>query len=179
MNCTNCGAQLGADTKFCDNCGTPVAAPAAPAAPQAPYAPQQPVATPPAVKFRTDRSFIKTLLLSIVTLGIYPIVMYCHMGDEINVICTPHDGEKTMNYFIANFLLGPITLMIYSLVWNHKFCNRIGRELARRNIAIDFSAKTMWIFGILLSFTIVCPIIYVVKMLKAMNAINESYNAIG
>jgi len=181
--CGNCGAET-ADDGVCPNCG-PVAeqaaAPAQPEPQQATY--QQPPPAPggaPADQLKTDRSWVKFLLLSIVTFGIYTIVFYYGISSDINTTASRYDGKKTMNYALLFFLIGPITFYIAPIVWNHRIFNRIGEELKRRGINdVQLSAADFWIWGVLGSLFIVGPLIAVNKLAKASNAVNASYNMYG
>ena len=93
-------------------------------------------------------SLWKMILLSILTLGIYPLVIWCKISMEINVVASRYDGEWTMHYLCMG-LLAPITLMIYPFVWIHGLCNRTGDELVRRKISYKFTAATFWLWNLL------------------------------
>jgi len=162
---------------------SPEAAPAysapvnpAPAAAPA-YAP--PVNTAPAVQLKTSRGLVKFILLSIITLGIYALVVYCKLSTEINITASKYDGKKTMHFALVWFLLGPITLEIFTLVWMHKFCARTGAELKRRGIDYSFGAGTFWGWGVLGCLIIVGPFVFIHKLLKSFNLINADYNEKG
>ena len=58
----------------------------------------------PAVQLRTNRGLLKFILLSIITLGIYGIVVMSHISTDINVIATRYDGKKTMHYCLVFFI---------------------------------------------------------------------------
>ena len=133
----------------------------------------------PAVQLKTNRSVGKLILLGIVTLCIYPLVLMCGISTDINIIASPYDGKKTMHFALVIFVLSGITLGIFPIIWMHKLFNRIGAESARRGINNGFSAKSFWIMGFLLSFTIVCPILFWHKFLTAMNEISADYNVNG
>ena len=90
----------------------------------------------------------KMILLGIVTLGIYPLVIWSKISMEINVVASRYDGEWTMHY-MCMALLAPLTLMIYPLVWIHGLCRRTGDELIRRKINYKFSAATFWLWNLL------------------------------
>lgn len=122
------------------------------------------------------RGLLKYILLSIVTFGIYSIVFWSVVSTDINTIATRHDGRNTMHYCFVIFLLAPITLGIFAIVWTHGLCNRIGRELQRRNLGYRFDASTFWLWGVLGAFIIVGPFIYMHKLCTAMNKLEESYN---
>lgn len=121
----------------------------------------------------------KTIILSIVTFGIYLIVLFTKTGEELNIVASKYDGKRTTNFCLICFLLGPISLYIASIIWYCKFSGRIGDELKRRNIDYSFSASDYVLWYLLGSLIIVGPFIYLAKMIKAMNLINEDYNTKG
>lgn len=94
----------------------------------------------PVVKLRTNRGLLKFILLSLITFGIYAIVVLSHISTEINTIATKHDQKNTMHYCLVFFLLGPITLQIFTLIWWSKLSSRMGQELTTRNIDYKFGA---------------------------------------
>ena len=137
---------------------------------QAPYRPQ----------LKTNRGLIKLILLGLITFGIYPLVMYTKMTNELNLIATPHDGKKSMHYLLLTFIVAPITAGIAAIVWQHRICNRMGAELQRRGIAYKFSAGTFWGWGVLGSLLFgVGPLVFMHKYIKSQNLINADYNARG
>jgi hypothetical protein len=83
-----------------------------------------------------------------------------------------------MPYF-GMIILSPVTLGIYTFVWMHKFCRRIGEELQRRKLDYQFGASTFWLWGILGSLILVGPFIFTHKLMKAMNKINADFNVKG
>lgn len=113
---------------------------------------QRPIPTPrPAYQLPTGRSLVKMIFLSILTLGIYPVVIFTRISEEINMVASRYDGKRTI-HFMWLPILGALTLMIYPFVWIHGLCNRIGDELHRRNIAYKFSAATYWLWTLLYPF---------------------------
>ena len=101
------------------------------------------------------------------------------MSENINTIASRHDGKNTMHYCLLFFIIGPLTLGIAYLFWHHRFSNRIGSELLRRNIAYSFSAGAFWLWGILGCLIIVGPFVYLHKFCKGMNLLAENYNDLG
>lgn len=150
-----------------------------PQAAQQPVYQQQYVSNAPVGQLKTNRGLAKFILLSLVTFGIYGIVVMSCVGEDLNVIASRYDGKKTMHYCLLFFLIGPITLEIGTLVWFHKMSNRVGSELQRRNIAFSFSASTFWGWEVLGALIIVGPFIYMHKLFTAMNKLSENYNAMG
>ena len=94
--------------------------------------------TAPVGQVKTNRSLLKVILLTIVTLGIYNLVFFSSISNDINVMASRYDGKKTMHYCLLFFLVGPFTLGIGYWVWYHKMSNRIGSELDRRGIEYNF-----------------------------------------
>ena len=133
----------------------------------------------PVAQLRTDRSLLKTILLSIVTCGIYALICYGNLTDDVNTVCSRYDGKKSMNYYLLVFIVAPFTLGIAAIVWMHNLCNRVGSELQRRQIDYKFSASDFWLWGVLGTFIIVGPFVFGHKLFKAVNLMNENFNQYG
>ncbi len=128
-----------------------------------------------AIKLNTHRSLLKYIFLSMITLGIYGIVVMCSVSSDINTVASRYDGKKTMNWLLA-MILGGFTLMIVPLVWYHRFSDRVGNELARRGINYQISSTTYWGWCILGIFIVVGPFVYFHKVFNAMNLLCEDFN---
>ena len=135
--------------------------------------------TPPVAKLKTNRGLLKFILLSLITFGIYGIVVLSSVSSDINVIASRYDGKKTMHYCLVLFIFAPLTFGIVALVWFHRISARIGNELNRRGIAYSFGAGSYWGWMILGSLIAVGPFVYIHKLLKAMNLLSENYNING
>lgn len=135
--------------------------------------------TAPVGQLKTNRGLLKYLLLSLVTLGIYSIVFYSSISDDINVIASRYDGKKTMHYALLFFLVAPFTLSIGYFIWYHRISNRIGGELRRRNIPYSFGASDFWLWNILGLLIAVGPLVYLYKLCRATNSLAEHYNRYG
>ena len=133
----------------------------------------------PVAQLKTNRGLLKTILLSIITFGIYPLVLYSTISTDINLIASRYDGKKTMHYCLLAFIVAPLTLGIGGIVWCHRISARIGDELIRRGIAYSFGAGTFWGWNVLGAFIGIGPFIYIHKMLKAMNLLCADYNING
>ena len=133
----------------------------------------------PVKQLKTNRGLLKFILLTVVTLCIYPLVYYTKLGCDVNTIASRYDGKKTMNFCLLAFVFTLLTFGIAPIVWGHRVSNRIGAELARRGIDYTFNAGTFWLWNVLGSFIIVGPFIYLYKMCKAMNLLCEDYNLVG
>ena len=126
---------------------------------------------------RTNRGLLKYVLLSLITFGIYGLVVKTHISMEIDTVAAPRDHKSTLHYLPVVLLLGPITCGIFPLIWYHNLSNRIGDELKARNLGYEFGAGDFWGWGVLGSMILIGPFVYLHKLLTSMNLINESYNA--
>lgn len=160
--CTHCGKEVNENAEICMNCGCRVAPKAV-----------------PAKQLKTNRGLLKYILLSMITLGIYGLVVMSAVSTDINLIASRYDGKKTMHYCLVVFIFSWLTLGIVPLVWFHKISKRIGAELTRRGIGYSFGAGTFWGWNILGSLIIVGPFIYIHKLLKSMNLLAAHYNVNG
>lgn len=128
---------------------------------------------------KSNFGLAKYIFLSILTLGLYGIYAFAKMGSNLNAIAGMHDGKKTMNYWLLTLLIGPLTLGIGFLVWNHKFCARLGAELNRRSLPYNISAGTFWLWNIFGIIIIVGPLVYVYKLCHGMNMLIDDAKSKG
>ncbi len=136
-------------------------------------------ASAPVGQLKTNKGLLKFILLSIITFGIYGIVVMSSVSSDINIIAGRYDGKRTMHYCLLVFVISWLTLGIGVLVWFHKISARIGNELRRRGIDYSFGAGTFWGWYFLGSLIIVGPFIYLYKLFKSMNKLAEHYNVYG
>ncbi len=160
--CSECGAQINEGAAVCVKCGVAVQKNNAPVGQR-----------------KTNKGLLKYILLSIITFGIYPLVVMSAVSNDINIVACRYDGRRTMHFCLLFFIVAPITFGIASIVWYHKISNRIGRELKRRNIAYSFSAADFWLWNVLGSIIIIGPFVYLHKMFKATNLMCADYNIKG
>ena len=206
MKCYYCGAEVAEGQNYCLWCGTrqepeklpepeviPVETPVAeaenpamvPVEPETPVMPEPvrerapvPAQNPPCLQLPVKRGLWKMILFGLLTLGIYPVVIWSRMVTELNLAASRYDGKRTMPFF-AMTMLSPVTLGIFSFVWMHRFCRRIGDELDRRNLGYKFGPSTFWLWNVLGTLILVGPFIFVHKLMKAMNKINGDFNRNG
>lgn len=133
----------------------------------------------PVGQLKTNKGLLKTILLSIITFGIYPLVVMSAVSNDINIVASRYDGKKTMHYCLLFFIVAPITLGIGGIVWSHKISNRIGAELRRRGVAYSFGASDYWLWNVLGSLIVIGPFVYLHKLFKATNLMNADYNVNG
>ena len=77
------------------------------------------------------------------------------------------------------FVFSWLTFGIAPIVWSHKIAARIGGELRRRGIDYSFGAGSFWGWNVLGSLIVVGPLVYLHKLLKAMNKLSMHYNVNG
>ena len=135
--------------------------------------------TAPVGQLKTNKGLLKTILLSLITFGIYPLVVMSAVSNDINIVASRYDGKKTMHFCLLVFIVAPITFGIAGIVWYHKISNRIGAELKRRGVAYSFGAADSWLWNVLGSLIVIGPFVYLHKMFKATNLMNAHYNVNG
>ena len=184
--CSNCGTQLPDGAASCPSCGK-IFAPdtyeeevvlETMLADEAPVK-EEPVPVAPVGKLKTNRGLLKFILLSLITFGIYGLVVMSTISTDINTVASRYDGKKTMHYCLVVFIFSWLTLGIVPLVWMHRISARIGAEANRRNLGCNFGAGTFWGWYILGSFIYVGPFIYYYRLFKTMNRICADYNVRG
>ena len=134
---------------------------------------------PPVGQLRTDRGLLKYILLSMITCGIYGLICFGNMTDDLNTIASRYDNKRTMNFYLLIFLVAPFTLGIGAIVWQHKMCARMGNELQRRGINYSFGAGTFWGWGVLGALILVGPLVFMHKFFTAMNKLCADFNVRG
>ena len=160
--CSSCGAEMHENAAVCVKCGGAMPDPAAPAG-----------------KLKTNKGLFKYIVLSILTLGIYGLVVMSSVGESVNLVAGRYDGKKTMHFCLLYFLVAPLTLGIAGIVWYHRVSNRIGKELRRRQVDYSFSAADFWLWNVLGALIIIGPFVYYHKLFKATNRMCADYNARG
>ena len=78
----------------------------------------QQTSTAPVGQLKTNKSLVKFILLSLITFGIYGIVILSSVSNDINIIASRYDGKRTMHYCLLCFLVGKhhVRYRIYCLV---------------------------------------------------------------
>ncbi len=184
--CSNCGNQLDDNVAFCTACGTPAnSTNAQPVNPTVVYNTNTTNtygynANPaPIGQLKTNKGLLKTILLSLITFGIYPLVVMSSVSNDINIVASRYDGKKTMHFCLLLFIVAPFTLGIGAIVWYHRISARIGDELVRRRIDYSFGAGSYWLWSVLGTLIIIGPLVYMHKLFKAVNLLNADYNMKG
>ena len=133
----------------------------------------------PVRKLKTNKGLFKYIVLTILTLGIYDLVVMSSVSNSVNTVASRYDGKKTMHYCLLVFVFTLLTLGIAYLVWFHRVSDRIGNELSRRGIPYAFSSSDFWLWGVLGALIIVGPFIYYHKLFRATNLMCADYNVKG
>ena len=124
----------------------------------------------------TERSFVKVLLLSIVTCGIYGLINTNNMAKDVNKLAQS-DGKTTAGV-IKLLLLSLITCGIYSFFWYYNFGERLA--YAGKELGVEVKANgTLTLLLIILgsiAFGLV-PIIWIYNALQDLNNLSFAHNA--
>jgi hypothetical protein len=139
-----------------------------------------------------ERKVWKIYLLSLLTLGIYGIVVQWAMAKETNISCV-EDGKHTRGFW-GTLGLSIITFGIYGIIWAYKWLNREANYLERHEKSKVLSGGTylfIQIINIILSYvmafsgsdfgtliSIVIGIIVLTLLVKQHNTVNALYNEI-
>lgn len=122
-----------------------------------------------------QRDFVKFILLSIITCGIYAIIFWISFTDDLNRACDG-DNDPTPNYIMV-LLLSIVTCGLYSYYWIYKMSNRIYNNGPRYGLTIQENGTTVLLWYVIGS--LVCGIgayVALYFVIKNANAIFDGYN---
>lgn len=123
----------------------------------------------------TNRGFWLTLLLCIVTLGIYPLYLIHAFASDTNTACRG-DGKST-NGLLLFILFSICTLGIYSLIWYCQWINRCNQYLISNGEPQKLQVSTYLLSVFLGWLTLgIFNLVVFCKMLYMQNAVNSTYN---
>jgi hypothetical protein len=127
----------------------------------------------------TDRGFWLTLVLSIVTLGIYQCYLIHAFAKETNIAASLEDGRHTKGFWLF-FLLSLITLGIYSIVWAVNLIDRRCKYLSQHGQPEGLQVSTYLLTVFLWSWLTlgIMTIVVSCKFLYQQNAVNRTCNEI-
>ena len=139
MNCQNCGGQLPEGANNCPYCGAPVNGGANV---QGTNNMSQNSSGPmPSIQ---KRELALTIILSIITCGIYSIYWFIVMTDDSNALA---DREKTASGGLS-FLYSLLTCGIYSLYWYYKMGKKLEEAGKRYNISVGDNSVLYLVLGL-------------------------------
>ena len=105
--CENCGSEIKGNASFCSNCGCKVEGESKT------YNSNRPVVN--------NKSIATAVILSIVTCGIYGIIWFINLVDDVNLVC--QDDKQQSGGTV--FLLTLVTCGIYGIVWFYQCGKRM------------------------------------------------------
>ncbi len=113
------------------------------------------------------RGVFKAIFFTIITLGIYRLVLCSHIRKETIQLTSEHESKPLS--FVAVFFLSVFTLFILPIVWYLKIIGRLKRETERRGIdyRIGPGAYFFWHF-----LPVVGYLIAEHKFFKMLNKLN-------
>ena len=123
---------------------------------------------------KTNRGFIKLLLLSLITFGIYGLYFTYKMAQEANLA---DPAGKRVGGLVAYIFYTMFTLGIYAFYWNYRVCEKFGVAVRStgQQPRITGGSWLLWtIFGVLLLG--IGPIVAAVKQIHLWNDANTIYN---
>ena len=126
-------------------------------------------------RIKTDRGLFVTILLSIITCGIYPFYMIYSLAQDINTVCA-EDGQRTTGLFLY-LVLSLLTFGIYPLIWWVKSASRIHQYGVRFGIPVSTSGVTYLLWTLV--GWLVCgigPYVALYQFLHSLNNIAWHYN---
>ena len=123
----------------------------------------------------TPRPMWQILLLSLFTLGIYPLYLVSVLSQSTNIACRK-DGKRTWTA-LPYALLSVITIGIFSIVWHCKVINRM-KEYFERHDQHCVVTKRFYLCWTLIGFPIlVGPILAAARFLRAFGDMAELFNS--
>lgn len=111
--CGNCGSSIKENENFCPNCGVKVEGGSAKVNTNRPTI--------------NKREIVTAIILSIVTCGIYGIIWFINMVDDVNRVCQDDNQQSGGTVF----LLTLITCGIYGIIWFYQ-CGKRMYEAGKR-----------------------------------------------
>lgn len=173
MYCKNCGKKIEDNWNICPYCNNKIRVEARKG--NAGETESTNLGVIPVITNRIEKfNFLKFLLLSIVTCGIYSIVVLYRFTEAINSLCDG-DEKESPNYIVV-FLLGLVTLGIYGLYWIHRQAERLQDIAPKYNCTITTSATSILLWDSFGTFIGVGQFIAWNNMFKNINRIIENYN---
>jgi len=127
-------------------------------------------------KLSSNRGFWLTLLLSIITIGIYGWYLIHAFAKETNIACK--DDNKKTSGLLVYILLSIVTLGIYAIVWECMWINRCNEYLRKNNKPEGLQVSTYILTLFLLGWLTLGVMFLVVlcKTLYLQNSVNCTYN---
>lgn len=126
------------------------------------------------MKLKEDRSLLIIILLSMITFGIYGLVLIHQLADDTNEACAK-DGKNTTG-LLAFILLSIITAGIYGIIWWFMIIERWERYLIKNDYPVRVTGLGYILWSTIGVFIIVGPIIGQYKAIHQMNDVAKAHN---
>ena len=149
--CPNCGTQIGEGVTFCPNCGSAIsnAQTNEQANQNTGYSQPTPVNSSSNMNGRPtvqNRNIVTCILLSIVTCGIYGIIWYINLVNDVNTVC---QDEKSNQSGGMVFLLTLITCGIYGIIFFYNAGKRLANAGSKHQVTIADNSTIYLILSII------------------------------
>lgn len=121
------------------------------------------------------RSFLKYILLTLITCGVYHWIFMYHLIEDVNLVCDG-DGEATPG--LLKFLLFTlITLGIYGFYWFYKLGNRLAENAPRFHMQFRERGITILLWMVLggLAYGLGMLVAWYL-IIRNMNSLAGAYN---
>lgn len=174
--CMNCGAPLEEGAKFCTSCGTHVGGAQnnnqqngyqQNQYQQNPYGNQQYGGPVKGISFG-QKNIAVAIILSIVTCGIYSLIWFVNMVDQVNEASDNQNG--TSGGIVL--LLTIVTCGIYGIYWFYKAGELINVAKGRRGMPVDSNTPILYLI-----LYIVFSIVAYALLQNELNKIAEYHGA--
>ena len=123
---------------------------------------------------KTNRGFLKLLLFSFITLGIYSYYFIHKMAKEANLV---DESSKRVGGLIAYVFLSLITLGIYCWIWNYRVCEKFANTVRRGGRSPRITGGGWLLWTLIGSLIVIGPLVALVKQIHSWNDANAVYNA--
>lgn len=122
-----------------------------------------------------DRNYLKIVLLSFVTCGIYWLYYIYEVARDTNQLCQG-DGEETSGVGMY-ILLSIVTCGIYAYYWYYKLGDRLHNNAPRYNLSFSETGSTILLYMLInLLSGGVGTIIAGYFITRNLNMMSEAYN---
>lgn len=120
------------------------------------------------------RSYPRVLVLSLLTLGIYPLYLVEIFAESINIACS-RDGKRTWGVF-PYFTLGIVTLGIFPIIWHCQILRRFKELCARNGEKCCLKQSYFLLWSLLGAPILVGPFLARARFLRAYNQVCRIFN---
>ena len=115
------------------------------------------------------------IILSIVTLGIYPLFFWYKWTKDLNKLCAGDDRDSA-NYLLV-VLLNIFSLGIYSPIWNYQMAERLYQKAGDYGVEIKHGGFFVMIWRFLpLAGDLVSDIYKIIYINKLIDGYNAQFN---